>query len=369
MDVALVSVRDVVAGPGLWDRFARGLLRANVFADDASLARALCMHWFGGGRLVPKEGHAWVQDLSEAQRLLLVAWTWPNPVGRPASAREVFESVRDEVVQGRVAADRAWEEEVRWRVSAVARWLDSESGLKEDGLLTAAARRMVRKPGAPERVQGLKLQREPIVVELVLDLSAQIGLAFDAERARDGSWEYNAAGLDRDMLNERLLDIGVVLHDTFTDAAMGLQPGLVSVDQSPRLSAKQFHERLPKPPAVGKYVQLFEYLDELTSDRVMTLAQVNDHIPNGPVPGSRGPTKPGLPPGALRPAFWANPRPGQHSALAKKHWVRAWLAAGMTAQPVTGGRQRTVSAVRFTPMTDRELWWRRRTRLRANGGE
>ena len=130
MGSALLSVRDVADRPDLWDRFARGLLRAKVFADDASAARSLRMHWFGRGRIVPKEGHAWVQDLSEAQRRLLVAWTWPNPVGRPAPAREVFEGVRDKILQGGAAADRAWEDEVRWRVSSVARWLDSEPGLR-----------------------------------------------------------------------------------------------------------------------------------------------------------------------------------------------------------------------------------------------
>ncbi|WP_146192405.1 hypothetical protein [Cellulomonas sp. WB94] len=200
-------------------------------------------------------------------------------------------------------------------MSSVARWLDSEAGLKEDGLLTAAARRIVRKLGVPERVEGLKLQREPIVVELLLDLSARIGLAVDAERARDGSWEYNAAGLDRDVLNEHVLNLGVVVVDTWTDAVMRQQAGLVSVDQSPRLSAEHFHERLPKPPAVGKYVQLFEYLDEQTGVRLLTLAAISEHIPNGRVPGSRGPASSGLPAGARRPAFWANPRPGQDSAV------------------------------------------------------
>lgn len=326
----MLTVMDVAASDVLWDQHVDALAHAGVFLTDADAEHAMRTLWLDPTRLPAPQRLRELASLDQADRRLLAAWTWPNPWGSRVQPVALFTEVRRAVLDIDAPPQALWAEEVRQRVADVARRLDAWQTPNGTGLLADTLA-----PAHSDRLRRTKGGGEPPVAAWLLKVSHDAALAFDTRFASRGAWSYNATAH--------------VIHAL--PAAAG--PDL-------------FHARLPLPPTNGrKYFPLFCVLDSLAGAREFTLDELRRHVPLGRPPGTRGPASSGLPDRALRPQFWANPRPGEHGALKKMPWARAWLAAGMTAHPLTRGQRRVVQGVRFDPLPDRDLWWAHRVNLRA----
>lgn len=369
--MTVVSVLDVADDASLWQLHGRALRRAGVFPIEEEAREAFRSYWVHG-ETRPTPGDLSRLELAREDRRLLVAWTWPNPWGAVATTEDVFDRVRGRTRSAGRDPGLVWAEEVRLRVAGVMRRLNAWEVRGGVGVLWAASQLTKDPATTQERLLSLKYGAEPLVVEWLLDLSHRAMLVFDERFADRGAWAYDAAAL-RGALDRREAVAGVagalskVYRSRSDPSPTRREAARILVDLAPIEvhDPRTFHEHLPKPPAANqKYRGLFKHLDELEGGRELTLEELAAPLPLQRPAGTRGQFAPGLPDGARKPQWWANPRPGEHAALAKFPQSRAWLAAGFTAHPQTRGAERRVVAVRFDPLPTRDLWWPHRRQLR-----
>lgn len=329
-------VLDVSAVAGLdflFDRYLAFLAQREVFWSRRERDEALNNAWTGSGPT--HSGSLAARPFGSRERHLIVAFTWPNPRGRPVSW---------DALVTRTAAD------IRRDTGVVlARLIDEAHGLGVD------LRAVLCQLG------GLSIWDLVGVKDgsVVLDVQFLLAVGEHGRLAFDRGWICDIWAIEAERHR----------HEQAAEIAASLD---VTSFRPDRIHATLGAAALPPPPD-SKYRALFERLDVDASEPVtMTLEAIDVLLREGyerarkqPVVRVGKPETEGLPPVArTNRTWWATV-----ADVTKRPHVRAWAAAGFRTHDVTlyeGSWKR--SRVTFAPMPYRELWARHRRGLRDGLG-
>lgn len=393
-----ISVLDVADDDWEMLEYVESLFASHVWGDRLGPLRDYVRVVMNPGSTLPG-GRPYPLALSASKRRLLVAMTWPEPLGKPAvPARALHRGLKAgaAVSQGGPLWHRTYNDisdHVRYNLRAVIDAASAEGypgdvlrDAAEVGLIpdidTAIARLLVDDPdpGAygPRSYSGI--EREWFHGYLVnwgdlLKIAGALRLRFEPTEAVPSG----AFGIDLDGLvaGIRRHEAAMNIKEDFTRQAETQLARLDMLEGGPTELHKLVSARgLITPPDLGtKYHALFQYLDaqnDMTTidrGRLEQLVEVSDPKAKRPVRGAKG--SPGLPRLARTTTrFWHSrwdpnrPNWALIEDETLRQWLgnnpahRAWLSCGMTAKPII--EKGNLTSVRFIPMEDRHAWehWR-----------
>ena len=411
----VLSAQEVVADNDLFAQYVTALGEAGVCSTRSALDERMRQVWLhdpGARDNLGFDLNYWAESLTENERLLLAAVTWPNPYLMPV--RE------DVVIPDRSQGDWRWpanpdgstpsdlntwariddyEPErqraaaVRLRVRGVFRWLSSVSDKGDDFSQKTATQwscavGLFLHGPSPEYLADLVSTTVPLVAEDLIMVLRLGGYSVMEIRGRT-VWGHSKAteektGRDLERLQRTIADVQLLATSATTS---DFHTYLAKLDPA------RFHAGLPAVPGLGtKYRPLFDKLDKYPLNEVtLTVTDFEELLDPLPTVG-RGRRVDAVPQAAYQPAFWANRNPSDRPRSGPQGQEIGWRAAGfqvvkvephrppprpkrgseeeMTSGSVRAARQRPeegkiVTEVRFVALPGRSVWWEHRTALRT----